>query len=468
MEIRRNRTEDKFMKGSSGLKKNRTADMTTGPFLKKIILFSVPLVFTGLLQLVYNTADTVIVGRFAGKQALAAVGSTGSLVALILNVFMGLAMGAGVLTAKYIGAGEIQKIKRCTHTAMLLSVVSGIAVGIIGFFISGLLLRLMNIEPEILALSTLYLKLYFLGAPGMLIYNFGAAIVRAHGDTQRPLYILFLSGIVNIILNLILVIPVKLGVSGVAIATVVSQYISASLILIYLIRSDSVIKINCKELRLHKQELLEIMRIGVPAGIQNSMFSIANVIIQSSVNSFGENAMAGIAAGSNYDSYIYTCTNAFAQTTMTFTSQNIGARKYENISKIYRKCLLLTCIIAGGLSCLGYVFRSQIVGLFSDVPEVIAIGAERMQLIMPFYITCSLQDVAAGQIRGLGKSAEPMLVSLVGTCGVRLLWIFVFLPMNRTLMNLFIAYPLSWAITFIAQAALYAILKKNLMKKSAM
>lgn len=438
--------------------------MTTGPFFKKIILFSIPLIFTGLLQLVYNTADTVIVGRFAGKQALAAVGSTGSLVALILNVFMGLAMGAGVVTAKYIGAGNMQKVKRCTHTAMLLSVVCGVAVGIIGFFVSGWMLQIMNVEAEILALSTLYLKIYFLGAPGMLIYNFGAAILRSHGDTQRPLYILFLSGIVNIVLNLILVISVKLGVSGVAIATVVSQYISAALVVVCLLRTDSVIKIHLKELRIHKAELLEIIKIGVPAGIQNSMFSIANVIIQSSVNAFGENAMAGIAAGSNYDSYIYTCTNAFAQTTMTFTSQNVGAEKYENVSKIYGRCLLLTCVVAGGLSCIGYVLRSQIVGIFSDVPEVIAIGAERMQLIMPFYITCSLQDVAAGQIRGLGRSTEPMLVSLIGTCGVRLLWIFVFLPMNRTLMNLFIAYPLSWAITFIAQAALYAVLKKKLMK----
>lgn len=446
------------------MKKNLTADMTTGPFFKKIILFSIPLIFTGLLQLVYNTADTVIVGRFAGKQALAAVGSTGSLVALILNVFMGLAMGAGVVTAKYIGAGNMQKVKRCTHTAMLLSVVCGVAVGIIGFFVSGWMLQIMNVEAEILALSTLYLKIYFLGAPGMLIYNFGAAILRSHGDTQRPLYILFLSGIVNIVLNLILVISVKLGVSGVAIATVVSQYISAALVVVCLLRTDSVIKIHLKELRIHKSELLEIVKIGVPAGIQNSMFSIANVIIQSSVNAFGENAMAGIAAGSNYDSYIYTCTNAFAQTTMTFTSQNVGAEKYENVSKIYGRCLLLTCVVAGGLSCIGYVLRSQIVGIFSDVPEVIAIGAERMQLIMPFYITCSLQDVAAGQIRGLGRSTEPMLVSLIGTCGVRLLWIFVFLPMNRTLMNLFIAYPLSWAITFVAQAALYAVLKKKLMK----
>ena len=415
--------------------------------------------------MVYNTADTVIVGRFAGKQALAAVGSTGALVALILNVFMGLAMGAGVVTARSIGAGDTAKIKRYTHTAMTLSVISGIAVGIIGYFISGLLLQLMHIETEILTLSTLYLKIYFLGAPGMLIYNFGAAIVRAHGDTQRPLYILFLSGIVNIVLNLILVIPVRLGVSGVAIATVVSQYISAALIVLYLFRSDSVIRIRRKELRIHKQELFEIVKIGVPAGIQNSMFSIANVIIQSSVNSFGENAMAGIAAGSNYDSYIYTCTNAFAQTTMTFTSQNVGAEKYENIGKVYGRCMALVCAVGGVLSLLGYIFRGQIVGLFSDVPEVITIGAERMQLIMPFYITCSLQDVVAGQIRGLGKSTGPMLVSLLGTCGVRLLWIFVFLPMNRTLMYLFIAYPLSWGVTFIAQAILYTVLKRNLIKK---
>lgn len=447
------------------MKKKYVTDMTTGPFFKKIIIFSVPLIFTGLLQLVYNTADTMIVGKYAGDKALAAVGSTGSLVAFIVNIFMGMAMGAGVLTARYIGAGDVKKIKQSTHTAMLLSVISGIAVGIGGFFISGMLLKLMNVEADILALSTIYLKIYFLGSPGVMVYNFGAAVVRSYGDTKRPLYILLLSGIVNIVLNLILVIPVKAGVSGVAIATVVSQYISAIMIVVYLLRSDSVIKIRIRDLKLHKQEVFDIIKIGVPAGLQNSMFSIANVIIQSSVNTFGGDAMAGITAGSNFDSYIYTCTNAYAQTTMTFSSQNLGAKKYENIHKVFMRCILSSCVIAAVLSAAGYVLRVPIVGLFTDKAEIIAIGADRMKLIMPFYIFCSLQDVVSGQIRGLGKSTSSMIVSLIGTCVIRLIWVFTVLPLDRTLTTLYIAYPVSWIITFIWQYILYAVIKRKLLKK---
>lgn len=449
------------------MKKNSVADMTEGPFTSKIIRFALPLMFTGVLQLIYNTADTVIVGKFSGKQALAAVGSTGSLVALILNVFMGLAMGAGVMVARYLGSRDAEKIKQCTHTAMALSVLSGITVGIIGFFASGVMLKLMNVEADVLVLSSLYLKIYFIGAPGMLVFNFGASIARACGDTKRPLYILFFSGIVNVILNLVLVILFEAGVVGVAVATVVSQYLSALFIVLYLVRSDTVIRINLKELKINKRELWNIVKIGVPAGIQNSLFSIANVIIQSAVNSFGENAMAGIAAGSNFDSYIYTCTNAFTQTTMTFTSQNVGARRFENLNKVFLRCIFFVCIFGAALSGIGFIFSDFIVGIFSDVPEVIAIGSERMKLIMPFYLFCSLQDLVAGQIRGLGKSTETMIASLITTCGMRLLWIFVFLPMNRTLINLFIAYPVSWFAAFVTLSVLYIVLKRKVEKAEA-
>lgn len=445
--------------------KSKSIDMTNGPFLKNMLLFALPLVFTGILQLVYNTADTVIVGKFAGDEALAAVGATGSLINLILNVFMGLSMGSGVMTARYIGANDKKRVHRSVHTAMSISIICGIIVAVIGFCFSKTFLRLMNSPENVIELSTLYLKIYFLGAPGSLVYNFGASILRAAGDTKRPLYILFFSGIVNIILNLILVIPFKMSVSGVAIATIVSQYISAVMIVVHLVKLESDIKLSLKSLRIYGNELKNIFRIGLPAGIQNSLFSVSNVIIQSAVNNFGSVAMAGISAGSNFDSYIYTCTNAIGQTSMTFSSQNIGAGKPKNIGKIYRYALAITVIISMAMGWFGYFFREELVGIFSDKPEVIAIGADRLALIMPFYVFCSLQDVAGCQIRGMGISLEPMIVSLFGACGIRLFWIFVILPMNYSLINLYWAYPISWSVTFVAQSVLYIIVKKKMYKK---
>ena len=428
--------------------------MTNGPFTKKILRFALPLIFTGLLQLLYNTADTAIVGKFAGGEALAAVGATGSLINLILNVFIGFSTGSGVISANYIGADDAKRVHRCTHTAMSISVICGFIVGIIGFFFAKPMLRLMNSPENVIDLSALYLKIYFLGSPGSLVYNFGASLVRSTGDTKRPLYILFFSGIVNIILNLILVIPFGMGVSGVAIATVVSQYISAVMIVVHLTRMNNSSRLEIKKLRIYKQEFMRIFRIGFPAGLQNSLFSVSNVIIQSTVNTFGSVAMAGMAAGSNFDSYIYTCTNAIGQTSMTFSSQNLGAGKTENIMKIYRKCLVITMVIGVGMGAFGYFFREPLVGIFSSDADVIAIGAQRLALIMPFYFFCSLQDVAGCQIRGMGKSLEPMIVSLFGACGIRLFWVFVILPLNYSLINLYWAYPISWSITFFAQSAL--------------
>lgn len=442
--------------------------MTNGPFLKKILIFSVPLMLTGLLQIAYNTADVVVVGRFVGSQALAAVGSTGSLVNLFLNVFLGLSMGSGVMVARHIGERDDKKIHECVHTAMLLSVFSGIFIGTLGFFASSFMLRLMKVPDDVIELASLYLKIYFLGSPGLMVYNFGAAIVRATGDTKRPLYILTFSGLINVALNLILIIFFHMGVSGVAIATIVSQYISAILIVAYLLRMNNACRLSLRNLKFYGFELKSILRLGLPAGIQNSLFSVSNVIVQSTVNSFGSVAMAGIAAGSNYDSYVYTCTNAVAQTTMTFTSQNMGARKFRNINKIYTYCLSITLIISVIMSAVGCLLDTQIVGLFSEDPEVIRTGAERMMLVMPFYFFCSLMDVAANQIRGMGRSFEPMVVSLVLACGIRLFWIYFILPLNRTLIFLYWAYPVSWAVTFFALFALYFILKSSMKKKGLM
>ncbi len=442
----------------------KTFDMTNGPFLKKIFIFALPLMATGLLQLLYNSADTAIVGKFAGSQALAAVGSTGSLINLIINVFIGLSMGSGVMVARHIGAGDEKRVSKSVHTAMLLGLVSGIIVAVIGFFMSGTFLKLMKVEEGVLELSTLYLKIYFMGAPGSLVYNFGASLLRASGDTKRPLYILSASGLVNVILNLILVIPFKMSVAGVAIATIVSQYMTAIIVVICLLRTSSMLRLSPKKLRFDKLELKCIIRIGVPAGLQSSLFSISNVIIQSAVNSFGAVAMAGIAAGSQFDGYIYVCTNAVAQTTMTFTSQNIGAAKYKNINKVYRYCFLAASVISIVLSAAGFFLRNEIVWLFAKEPEVIELGAQRLALVIPFYIFCSLQDVAAGQIRGMGKSIEPMILSLFGTCIIRLMWIFLILPEGHSLMDIYWAYPISWFATFVLLNILYFITLKKLIK----
>ena len=440
-------------------------DMTKGPFLKKILRFSLPLMFTGLLQMIYNTADVIVVGRFAGGTALAAVGATGSLVNLILNIFLGMSMGSGVMTAKYIGARDEASVKRCVHSAMLLSILSGIFVAIFGFIFSEQLLVMMDSPEDVLPLSTLYLKIFFLGAPAGMVFNFGASIVRATGDTKKPLIILSVSGIINIVLNLILVINFNMSVAGVAIATIVSQYISATVIVIVLLKMQNACRLKPKELRFHKEELKRILFVGIPAGIQNSLFSVSNVIIQTTVNSFGSVAMAGIAAGSNIDSLIYTCTNAISQTTMTFSSQNFGAKKYENFNKIYFRCIALTIAIGVSMGALGIVFKEFLVGIFSTDPAVIKIGAERLTLILPFYFFCSLMDVGAGQLRGMGKSVLPMMVSLLGGCGLRLLWIFVFFPHNPTLIYLYYAYPISWTITFVVLFVCYFIVRKQILKK---
>ena len=441
-------------------------DMTNGPFLKKILRFSLPLMFTGLLQMIYNTADVVVVGRFAGGTALAAVGATGSLVNLILNIFLGMSMGSGVMTAKYIGARDEASVKRCVHSAMLLSILSGIFVAIFGLIFSEQLLVMMDSPEDVLPLSTLYLKIFFLGAPAGMVFNFGASIVRATGDTKKPLIILSASGIINIVLNLILVINFNMSVAGVAIATIVSQYISATVIVIVLLKMQNACRLKPKELRFHKEELKRILFVGIPAGIQNSLFSVSNVIIQTTVNSFGSVAMAGIAAGSNIDSLIYTCTNAISQTTMTFSSQNFGAKKYENFNKIYFRCIALTIAIGVSMGALGIVFKEFLVGIFSTAPAVIKIGAERLTLILPFYFFCSLMDVGAGQLRGMGKSVLPMMVSLLGGCGLRLLWIFVFFPKNPTLIYLYYAYPISWTITFVVLFVCYFIVRKQIIKKN--
>ena len=429
--------------------------MTEGPFFKKIVLFAIPVTLTGLLQIVYNTADTAVVGQFAGTAALAAVGSTGSMISLIVNLFTGLSMGAGVLTARMLGAQDREGTRRAVHTAVGLSVVSGLLVCILGVSFSPTLLRWMQAPPDTIGLSTLYVRIYFLGAPGSMAFNFSAAVIRATGDTGRPLKYLAASGAVNVLLNLFTIIVLHWGVAGVAVATITSQYLTAVLAVRRLTRAEGDVRLTLRDVRFHAGELRQILRIGVPAGLQNALFSVSNVIIQSNVNSFGSDAMAGISAGSNFDAYIYTATNGFTQAGMTFISQNVGARKQENVRKIWQITLFSAAVAALALETLGFLLRRQIVGIFTSDPAVAAVGAGRMQLIMPFYVFCSLLDVTGGAVRGLGRSFQIMLVSLFGACGIRLIWVFFFLPMHRTLSFLYLSYPISWGVTFAVAVGLF-------------
>ena len=429
--------------------------MTEGPFFKNIVLFAIPVTLTGLLQIVYNTADTAVVGRFAGKAALAAVGSTGSMISLIVNLFTGLSMGAGVLTARMLGARDPDGTRRSVHTSMGLSLISGLLICGIGVVLSPTILRLMQAPADTIGLSTLYVRIYFCGAPGSMVFNFAASIIRATGDTRRPLNYLAVSGIANVLLNLFTIIVLHWGVAGIAAATITSQYLSAVLAVRFLMKTDGGVRLVLRDIRFRKYELSEILRIGVPAGLQNALFSISNVIIQSNVNTFGSDAMAGISAGSNYDAYIYTATNGFTQAAMTFISQNVGARKKQNIRKIWLISLGCATAAAFVFSAFGFVFRNAIVSLFSSDAAVQTVGAQRMALIMPFYVFCSLLDVTCGAVRGLGKSFLIMLVSLFGACGIRLIWVFFFLPMRRTLPFLYIAYPLSWGVTFAVAVGLF-------------
>ena len=437
------------------MRRTQVSAMTEGPFFKKIVLFAIPVTLTGLLQIVYNTADTAVVGQFAGKTALAAVGSTGSMISLIVNLFTGLSMGAGVLTARMLGARNAEGVRRTVHTAMGLSLLSGCLIAVIGVLFSPTLLRWMQAPADTIGLSTLYVRIYFLGAPGSMVFNFGAAIIRSTGDTGRPLRYLAASGFVNILLNLFTIIVLHWGVAGVAAATISAQYLTAFLAVRRLITTDEAVRLTVRNVRFSRAELAEILRIGVPAGLQNALFSVSNVIIQSNVNGFGSDAMAGISAGSNFDAYIYTATNGYTQAAMTFISQNVGAGKKENIRRVWLISLGSAAVAAVTLQTLGFLLRFQIVRLFSSDPAVTAVGAERMALIMPFYVFCSLLDVTGGAVRGLGRSFQIMLVSLFGACGLRLIWVFFVLPLNRTLTFLYVSYPLSWGITFLVAAGLF-------------
>lgn len=441
-------------------------DMCSGSLLPKILRFTFPLVLTGVLQLLYNAADVVVVGQFVGPQALAAVGSTGALINLIINVFMGLGVGASVVIARAYGAGDAKAVHQGVHTAMVVAGIGGVIMAVLGYVLARPLLLLMGNPEDVIDSATLYMQIYFLGMPANMLYTFGASILRAVGDTKRPLYYLTISGIINVIMNLFLVIVCHMGVDGVAVATVTSQVVSMVLVLICLLHSDSVIRLDPHLLRIHKQSLLDILRVGLPAGLQGSLFSISNVLIQSAVNSFGSVVMAGNAAASNLEGFIYTSMNSVYQADMTFASANHGAKNYPRVRRTLWLCLGTVFVIGMGMGMIFLALGNQLLGLYNTDPEVIRFGLIRMSIICPTYFLCGMMDTMVGQMRGMGYSIVPMIVSLTGACLLRIVWIYTIFAANPTLDVLYISYPVSWLVTFLIHMGCYIVVSRKMPKQA--
>ena len=440
-------------------------DMTSGPLLGKIVRFAIPLALAGMLQLLFNAADIVVAGRFAGPQALAAVGSTGALNMLIVNLFMGLSVGVNVLVARFYGGGHGKDLSETVHTAILTALACGIFLVFVGAGLSRPLLTLMGTPADVIDQSVLYMRIVFAGMPAMMTYNFGAAVLRAVGDTQRPLYFLLFSGVINVLLNLFCVIVLHMGVAGVALATVVSQFISAALVILCLVRSDAVYRLDLKHLRIYKDKLLLMTKIGVPAGIQGAMFSLSNVVIQSTVNSFGSIAMAGGTAAGNIEGFVFTAEDAFAQAALSFTGQNYGARKFDRINKVLVNCMLLVSVVGLVLGSAVYLLGHPLLGIYSTDPEVIEYGVQRLLLVgLPHFI-CGAMGVVTGCLRGLGSSVTPMLITVFGTCGLRIAWVYTAFQLNPTWQMLFLSYPISWFATGLVQLIAFIYLKNKAQAK---
>lgn len=448
------------------MKRSHEIDMTNGPIFSKILIFSLPLMFTGILQLLFNAADVIVVGKFAGSLALAAVGSTGSLVNLLINVFIGVSTGVNVLAARFYGSRDNEQMFRCVHCSMALSGILGVFVGIWGYFLSSPMLSLMRTDPEVLPLAALYLRIYFLGIPATVVYNFGAAILRAVGDTDRPLRFLLISGVTNVLLNLLFVVGLKMSVAGVAIATAVSQYVAATLVVLCLIHSQGSYRLQLRSLRFFRDMLVWILQLGIPAGLQSTIFSISNVIIQSAINSFGYIAMAANSAASNVDGFIYIAMNSVYHASLCFSSQNLGAKKYNRLGRVLACCIILVMCIGLLVSGVIYCFGPQLLSLYisradADRDAILAIGMIRLTYIGLPYFLCGLMEVGSGALRGLGKSWLPLIISTLGVCVFRILWIFTVFAAHPTLEVLYLSYPISWFVTPAAHfTAIYFVQKK--------
>ena len=439
-------------------------NMTEGPLLRKLITYAIPVMLSGMLQLLFNTVDVIVVGRFVGEEALAAVGACGSTINLFIGLFMGLSVGANVLVSRYYGAGRYKDMNETMHTSLLLAVIFGVVVAAAGFMLARPVLELLKTPTKngVLDQAPLYLRIYILGAPVILLYNFGAACLRAVGDTQRPLWFLAIGGIANVLLNLFFVLVLKMKVAGVAVGTVASNLLASILVIRCLVRSDGHLRLRKDELRIRKDKLLGILRIGILSGLQGTVFSLSNMVIQSSINSFGHITMAGSTAASNVEGYVYQAMNSMHQSNLSFTAQNVGAKHYDRVWRSLGLSVLMVTIIGLSLGLLVYALSPWLLQLYTDSPNAIEQGRIRLRFLCVPYFLCGVLNVLVGSLRGIGSSFTPTIISLTGSCVFRLIWIYTVFANVHTLEMLYIVYPLSWAITAIALFISFLILFRKL------
>lgn len=445
---------------------NRNVDMCNGPLFKKIFIFALPIMAMYILQLMFNTADMVVVGHFSGRKALAAVGATGSLINLIIALFMGLSVGTTVVVARDCGAERKADVSRSVHTSIAISIIGGFIVMVIGIIFCRPLLKMMGTPEDIIGLSTIYMKIYFISTPANMVYNFAAAILRAVGDSRRPMYYLIIAGTIHVIFNLFFVIVLHMGVAGVASATVISEYISVGLIIICLCRYEGAIRFIPRKMCIDKHKLKDIVRIGLPAGMQGLLFSISNVLIQSAVNSFGSIMVAASAAASNVENYVGTTMNAYYNAAISFAGQNMGAKKYDRIDTIAKVCTVLiftTWIILGGATV---IFGKQLLGIFTSDPQVIKLGYLRIGIMMVAYFTCGMMNVYPGLTRAMGYSISPMISTLVGACIMRIIWLATIFTWHHTEIMLFACYPVTWALAGIGQVGIFFYARRKIRKSN--
>ena len=440
-------------------------DMCNGSIMDKLISFSLPLMLSSILQLMFNAVDIIVVGRFSSSQALAAVGSTTALINIFTNLFIGISLGANVLAARYFAAGRDKEMSEAVHTAITLALISGVIMAFVGVGMSRTALTLMATPPDVIDLSAVYMRIYFMGMPFFMLYNYGAAILRAVGDTKRPLMFLIVAGLTNVVLDLLLVIMIPLGVAGVAIGTVASQMISCILVLRCLYKSEGSYQLRFSRLMIRWVYLKRIFQVGIPAGIQSTVINFSNALLQSSVNSFGSTAMAGYTAANNILGFLYAAVNAVTQACMSFTSQNYSVGKQKRMDRVLLDCMLLSAGVSVVLGVGAYVFGSQILRIYTTETEVIQCGLEILSITTVPYFLCGIMDLIPGALRGMGHSAVPMILSVIGTVGTRIVWIYGFFPQHRSLHFLFISYPGSWIITIAMQAVCFWFVRKKCVKQ---
>ena len=444
------------------MKKNKyEIDMCNGAIMDKLISFSVPLILSGILQLLFNAVDIIVVGRFSGSQALAAVGSTTALINIFTNLFIGISLGANVLAARFYAAQKDKEMSETVHTAIMLALISGVVMLFVGIFFARGALELMGTPDDVIGQSTLYMRIYFAGMPFFMLYNYGAAILRAVGDTKRPLLFLIVSGVVNACLNLFLVIAFHLGVAGVAIATVTAQGISCALVLRCLQRSQASYQLRFRDLKIRGCYVQQIFQVGLPAGIQSTVINFSNALLQSSVNSFGSIAMAGYTAANNLFGFLYVSTNSITQACMSFTSQNYGVGKWKRMDRVLFDCIILSVVVMLTLGGGMYFFGPEVLKIYTTNPRVISCGMEVLTYTTLTYFLCGIMDLLPGALRGMGYSSVPMILSIIGTVGTRIVWIFGIFPNHRSLDILFISYPVSWMITIVLQVICFYFVRRK-------